>query len=92
MVASWGLPSVLETDQPTLHLLRLVLSSPGMVRGFKGPQFCSLLMVWLGVLIAGILQAGEAPRGHCTPVPRSEDPSGRPAAVQGGEDRHHSEE
>lgn len=92
MVASWGLPTMPEADQPTSLLLQLVISSPGTVRGLKGPPFCNLLMVWLGVFIAGILQAGEAPRGHCAPVPRSEDPSGRPTAVQGGEDRHHPEE
>lgn len=50
-----------EADQPTSLLLQLVLSSPGTVRGLKGPPFCNLLMVWFGVFIAGILQAGEAP-------------------------------
>lgn len=64
------------------------------VRGSKGSQPCRLLlMVCPAVLTAGILQARKAPGGgHCAPVPRSEDPSGRPTAVQGGEDRHHPEE
>ncbi|XP_040088781.1 integrin alpha-7 isoform X4 [Oryx dammah] len=40
----------------------------------------------------GILQASAVPRSHHTPVPCGEDPAGRPAAVQGGEDGHHPEE
>lgn len=48
--------------------------------------------VWPGVLTDGILQADAVPRGHRAPVPCGEDPSGRPTAVQGGKDRHHSEE
>lgn len=92
MVASWGLATVLELGQLTSLLFQLVLSGSEMVRVFKGSQPCRLLMVSLAVLTAGILQARKAPGGHCAPVPRSEDPSGRPTAVQGGEDRHHPEE
>ncbi|XP_070226436.1 integrin alpha-7 isoform X2 [Bos mutus] len=40
----------------------------------------------------GILQASAVPRSHRTPVPCGEDPAGRPAAVQGGEDGYHPEE
>lgn len=91
MVASWGLATVLEFGQPTS--LSFQLSGSETVRGSKGSQPCRLLlMVCLAVLTAGILQARKAPGGHCAPVPRSEDPSGRPTAVQGREDRHHPEE
>lgn len=93
MVASWELATVLEFGQLTSLLFQLVLSGLEMVRGFKGSQPCRLLlMVCLAVLIAGILQARKAPGGHCAPVPCSEDPSGRPTAIQGGEDRHYPEE
>lgn len=90
---------------PSSFLLPLVLSVPGMVeaRSWAVRGSCSQDLspaapqtphVRPAVLPDGILQASAVPvpRSHRAPVPCGEDPEGRPAAVQGGEDRHHSEE